>query len=184
MSALLLYLLDISARLYICLLLLRFLFQAFRVDFYNPFAQAVVKATNPVLKPLRRIIPGWGGYDVAAIVASLLLFGLLWQLIALFSGQLAELPDGLTLVVGVSLWAFKQLLLTFLDIFFYALIAQVILSWVNPMALSGPVGGILNQLLSPIMRPIQRWIPPFGGLDLSPVVVLIVLQALTQWLHH
>ncbi len=155
--------------LYILAVMLRFLLQLVRADFYNPLSQFLVRITNPLLKPLRRLIPGFGGIDLASVVLLLALKSLeMWLLASLFG---AGLPGPLGLIV----LALAQLLGLLINIYFFAILIQVILSWVNPGTYN-PITTVIYQLNAPLLNPAQRLIPPLGGLDLSPMVVLIVLK--------
>lgn len=154
--------------LYILLVMLRFLFQVVRADFYNPVSQFIVKATNPPLKPLRRVIPGLRGLDVAAILLLLALKYLEIFCIGLLKGyQLQPL--------GMFILSIAGLLSLLINVFFFSILIQVIISWVNPGAYN-PVLSIIYSLNEPLMRPARRLLPPVSGFDLSPLVVMIVLQ--------
>jgi YggT family protein len=171
--------------LYVLLVLLRFMLQWIRADFYNPVSQFVVKATTPLLKPLRRIIPGLGGQDIAALVLALAVilikFGLLMALganIIEIAGQPAAI--GAVSIVGLFVIALAEMVAMIINIFLFAVIVMVIMSWVNPGGYN-PVIGLIDSLCRPIMRPIRRIIPAMGGLDLSPLFAslgLIVLKML------
>ena len=155
--------------LYILAVLLRFLLQLVRADFYNPVSQFLVKVTNPLLKPLRRLIPGWGGMDLASV---LLLLGLKLMevlLLALLFDRALPAPAGLLVLV------LAQLLRLTLTVYFWSIIVQVILSWVSPGSYT-PVSYLLYQLNRPLLHPAQRLLPPIGGFDLSPILVLLALQ--------
>ena len=154
------------------LFLLRFFLQLFKAPFNNPLAYMVVSLTDFAVKPARRIIPSWGKIDLStlflALLTQLLLqFCLLW---------LRDIPISLvgnaiwTSLIGMSLLGVFR---TALDVFFYAILLQVILSWVNPHS---PISGVLNSLTRPILAPIQRILPAAGGMDFSPVVALILIQ--------
>ncbi len=161
--------------LYIFAVLLRFLLQMVRADFYNPICQILVKVTNPALRPLRRIVPGFLGIDMAAVVLLLLLKTvelLIIQQLSGFSGDVAGL-----VVLGIA-----QLVKLVLDLFFFSILIQVILSWVNPGTSYNPGIALLHTLNEPLMRPARRILPPMSGLDLSPLLVIIVLQLLTMLL--
>jgi YggT family protein len=156
------------------LFLLRFLLQLFRAPFNNPLAYMVVSLTDFAVKPARKIIPSWGKIDcstlfLALITQFLLQLSLLW---------LRDFPIGLA---GQSAWlgligmSFVGVLRTTLDVFFYAILLQVILSWVNPQT---PIASALNSLTKPILAPIQRILPVASGIDFSPIVALIFLQML------
>lgn len=154
--------------LYILLVLLRLLFQLVRADFYNPIAQAVVKATNPLLRPLRRVIKGVGGIDMASVLLMLVLKILELSVMATIQGV------GMSFI-GVVVLALAGLLQLTLHVFLFAILIQVILSWVAPQAYN-PVSSLLLSLTEPLLRPARRLIPTVGGLDFSPIVVLIALQ--------
>lgn len=157
--------------LYILAVMLRFLLQLVRADFYNPVSQFLVRATNPPLQPLRRVIPGWGGVDVAAIV---LLVALQMVELAVLAG-LDPRPVSVPALPGLFVLSVAELLRLLLNIYFVTILIQVVLSWINPGAYN-PAVHLLTQLNEPVMRPARRMLPPMGGLDLSPIVVLIALQ--------
>ncbi len=154
--------------LYILVVLLRFLLQLVRADFYNPISQFIVKATQPPLGPMRRIIPGLGGIDLAALVLMFLLqYAEIWLLSAIH-GKAAG-------AVGIAILAVAELLKLTIYLFFFSIIVQVVLSWVNPHA-HNPVTALIYRLNEPILQPARRLLPPFSGVDLSPLLVLIALQ--------
>jgi YggT family protein len=156
--------------LYILAIMLRFLLQWAQADFYNPLVQFLVKLTNPPLLPLRRYIPGYMGLDMAAVV---LMLGLkLVELLLVF--YLVNQSSNLS---GLLMLAFAELLGLFINVLFWAVIIQAILSWINPDP-RHPAVSLLHQLTEPILRPARRLLPPISGLDLSPIVVLIALQLL------
>lgn len=156
--------------LYIGALLLRFLLQLVRADFRNPFSQFLVKVTNPVVIPLRRVIPGMGGVDMASLLMVLVLQGVKMLLLAVIAGRLPSVAGWLVL----SLADLIELLLT---LYTATLILQVILSWVAQGAYN-PLANVLHALNEPLLSPVRRLIPAIGGFDLSPIGVLIVFQLL------
>jgi YggT family protein len=156
--------------LYILVVMVRFLLQWVRADFYNPVSQFIVRVTAPVLRPLRRVIPGWGGIDFAAVVLMLLLQLLSLTLILLLRGQGVPL---LTLLF----WSLSELVTLAISIYTWAILIQAIISWINPGAYN-PVVSLLHALTEPLLRPARRLLPPVSGLDLSPLLVLIALQVL------
>lgn len=161
--------------LYILAVLLRFLLQLVRADFYNPLVQVLVKITNPPLIPLRRIIPGFGGVDVAGLV---LLFGLqLFELVLV--GLILDASFSLP---GLLIMSIAELLVLVLNVYLVAIIIQAILSWVNPGTYS-PFTALLDRLTEPVLEPARRLLPPIGGLDLSPILVLIGIQLLKMLLY-
>ena len=168
-SQALVFLIDMLLGLYILAVLLRFLFQVVRADFYNSFSQALVIITNPTLTPLRRMIPALYGIDLAAIVLLLILQCLKNFIIWLIQGVQPK-------VVGLVVVSAADLLQLTLWVFIIAIFIRVILSWVSPSAArQHPAVGLLNNLTDPLMRPARQMIPPMGGLDLSPIVVFILL---------
>ncbi len=159
---------------YILVIMLRFLLQLFKADFYNPISQFIVKLTNPVLKNLRRIIPGFGGIDMASVV-------LMWALKSIELAlvvTLASLP--LSPLMAMA-WAVPELIKLGINVFLFSILIQVIFSWVNPGAYN-PVTSLISYLTEPVMRPVRRAIPPIGGLDLSPMVAMIGLYLLEMLL--
>jgi YggT family protein len=154
--------------LYITIVLLRFLLQIVRADFYNPVSQFVVQATNPILKHLRRFIPGYGGIDMSAVALMLVL-----QMVELYIIITIKGADAGAL--GILVLAIAELLALTLTVFFFSILIQVILSWVNPSGYN-PIAALLYTLNEPILGPARRIIPPLGGLDLSPIVVIIALR--------
>jgi YggT family protein len=164
------FLISVAFGLYILAVMLRVLLQWVRADFYNPISQLVVRVTSPVLVPLRRIVPGWAGIDLAAIVlllalqcAELLLIGLLPRY------TVPGFPGILLIAVG-------QLLQTLLTMYMIIIIAQAVLSWVNPQAQRTPFVQLLYQLTTPLLRPARRLLPATGALDFAPLLVLIALM--------
>lgn len=155
--------------LYIAAVALRFILQWVRADFYNPVSQFLVHITNPPLRPLRRIIPGYGGMDSASLLLMVLLKAVEISLLGLIAGGGIPAPLGL-LVISLA-----ECLQLVIYIFMFAIFIVVILSWVNPGAYN-PATVLLYRLTEPLLAPARRLIPPIGGLDLSPLVVLIFLQ--------
>lgn len=164
------FLISVIFGFYILLVMVRFLLQAVRADFYNPLSQFVVRLTTPPLRPLRRIIPGVGGIDMAALVLLLALQVLELVLVHTITGR--TLHPGVLLVLAVA-----QLISTALLIFIVAIVIQAILSWVQPGAYN-PFTMVLHQLTAPVLRPFRRLVPPVSGIDLSPMVALLVLYLL------
>lgn len=156
---------------YIFLVLTRFILQAVRADFYNPISQFVVRATNPPLVPLRRVIPGWGGIDTAALVLVLVLLAAKIMVLIWMAGY--GMPGGAQLLL-ISVRELAGLLLSYA---FWAILVRVILSWVAPDP-ANPVTRIIIQITEPVMAPARKVLPPMGGLDLSPILVLLLIQFL------
>ncbi len=165
------YLLDVVFGLFTYALLLRFVMQWLRAPFRNPLGQAVVALTDWIVKPLRRVIPGWRGTDWASLVATYV-FQFLWLLAyALVFGGFGIMGAGVAFLLVATVVALVKAALWLLIV---VVIAQAVLSWVAP---DGPLSGLLNALTFPFLRPIRRVLPPIGGvLDLSPLVVIVIAQ--------
>ncbi len=161
------FLVRFAFDLYILAVMLRFLLQWVRADFYNPISQFLVTVTNPPLRPLRRLIPGLGGVDWASLVLLLALAAAKLYLLGLMGG-IGLRPAGLLL------WACGELLLQAYWIFLIALFIRVVLSWVAPAAYH-PAVNLVVRLTEPLMAPARRLVPPVGGLDLSILLVFLVL---------
>lgn len=165
----LIFLVRTLGDLYLLTFLLRFIMQWVRADFYNPLAQFVVKATNPLVVPARRIIPSAGSADLATFVVLVILEAVLtWAL--LFLGSFSA-PPGMFVylvllrLINLALWFYT------VSIFVY-----VLMSWLAQAGYS-PIGRMLAELNEPLLGPVRRLLPPIGGLDLSPLLVLILIQA-------
>lgn len=165
----LIFLLRTLADLFLIVLLLRLFMQWFRADFRNPVSQAVVRMTSPFIVPLRRVLPPIGKIDTATLVV-ILLFELVF--IAVLIELLGGNPRGFELLY----YAILRTVMVALRFFFFAIIVYVILSWIAPGTYN-PVTSLLSQLVNPILDPARRVIPTIGGLDLSPLLVAILLQA-------
>jgi len=156
--------------LYTGAVMLRFLLALVRADFYNPVSQFLVKITNPTLRPLRRLIPSLGGIDLATLLLLLILQSAELLLVGAIRGY-SVAPLGLLVL------ALTGLISLLLSIYFVTILVQVILSWVNPGSYN-PVIGLLYSLNEPILGRARRLLPPIGGFDLSPILVLIAMQLL------
>ncbi|MGA9854042.1 MAG: YggT family protein [Gammaproteobacteria bacterium] len=174
----LVFLINTLLGLYTAAVMLRFLLQWMRADFYNPICQAIVKLTNPLLLPLRRIIPGWHGLDFAAVALTIIL-----QLInvVLVLIVVAGFPD----LLDLAWWTVLKLVFLLVNLYFVTILVEAILSWTNASQ-RNPVTGLLWSINAPLLQPVRKLIPPLGGLDLSPLVVLILLQVVNillplQW---
>ena len=161
------FLVQVVFGFYVLVVVLRFLLQVLRADFYNPLSQFVVKLTTPVLRPLRRVIPGMWGLDVASIL-------LAWVLTAIELGLLAAILGGGVSLLAPFAWAVPELLSLVLNVFLFAVIAQALLSWVNPDPYS-PASVVLRDLTRPVLQPLRRLIPPMGGFDLTPMAAAVAL---------
>ena len=177
MTEILSYLLQTFLSLLLLAVLLRFLLQLVRADFYNPISQFIVKVTNPLLAPLRRIIPVLWGVDMATVLLLVLLQMLGITAILLLSDY--SLPNVLLLLV----WAVLGVAGLLVNFYFFAILAMIILSWVAPGS-RNPVVYLLHQLTEPVMAPFRRFLPAMGGLDLSPIFVFIGINIVQIILRH
>ena len=171
----LIYIVQTLGSLYLLIVLLRFILQLVRADFYNPLSQFTVKATQPLLKPLRRIIPGFGGLDLASLALAILVQLVLMVLVILIAGA-NPAAVGLQLLV----WAIIAVTSLFLKIFFFAMIISVILSWVAPGSYN-PGAQLVNQICEPLLAPFRKLLPNLGGLDISPIFAFIALNLLDRF---
>jgi len=170
----LVFLIQIVFGAYTMVVMLRFLLQLVKADFYNPVSQFVVKVTTPPLRPLRRIIPGVGELDVASIILMWILKSLELALIMIIGGLGTSLFPALA-------WSIPELISLFINVFLFAILIQVIISWVNPGGYN-PIIGLLNSITEPLLGPARRIVPPISGLDLSPMLVMIGLMLLKMLL--
>jgi YggT family protein len=168
------YLISTLLGLYIIIVLLRFLLQIVRADFYNPLSQFIVKATSPVIIPMRRIIPGLLGIDFSSLIVAYTLQYI--ENILLFALQ------GININFVFLLWhSIGSLLTLFLYIYFFAIIIQIIISWVNPGTYN-PATALIHHIVEPVMRPARKLLPPFSGLDLSPILIFMGLNLLIMFI--
>ena len=156
--------------LYLMVVLMRFILQLVRANFYNPLCQFVVKTTQPLLKPLRRVIPSMFGLDMSSLVLALLMQILLFVVVLMLKGYLAS-----TLLLIP--WALIGIFSLFLKIIFWSMLISVILSWVAPGSRS-PGAELVSQITEPVLAPFRRLIPNLGGLDISPIFAFIAIQLL------
>lgn len=158
------FLIDILLQLYATALLIRVLLQWVGADFYNPVSQFIVKITNPPVKPMRKLIPGFFGIDMATLVLSILVLAIKVMVVYQTFNP-----------VAISLLAIGQLLMLGLSIFLYSIIIQAILSWVNPDPYN-PAVSLLNSITFPVLKHFRSLLPPMGGMDLSPMIAIIVIM--------
>ncbi|MDB6442176.1 MULTISPECIES: YggT family protein [Pseudomonas] len=163
------YVLQTLGSLYLLIVLMRFVLQLVRANFYNPLCQFVVKATQPLLKPLRRIIPSLFGLDMSSLVLAILLQMALMALTLLLTYGTTGNP------LQLLIWSIIGVTALFLKIFFFALIISVILSWVAPGS-HNPGAELVNQICEPALAPFRRIVPNLGGLDISPILAFMVLK--------
>ncbi|ALO42955.1 YggT family protein [Pseudoalteromonas phenolica] len=167
------FLIGIVFDLFLMVVLLRFWLQLVRADFYNPLSQTVVKATSFAVNPLRKIIPGVGGLDLASLILAFLVgFAKVSILMVMFYGGWEPVGAALGSLVTVITESFNLIL--------FILIVRALLSWVAQGY--NPIAAVFEQLSEPMLRPLRKVIPPIGGFDLSILVAIIALQFLKRLL--
>lgn len=164
------FLIQTLVHLYLVVMLLRILLEAVRADFYNPVVQVLTRLTDPLVRPLARVVPSVGRVNSAAVIVLYLI-----QLVGLFVVMVisGRSPDPFVL----SLLALKELLRMLLTLYMILIIIGVILSWVGHNV-RHPIVPLVFQLVDPVLAPIRRALPSLGGLDLSPLVAIIGIQFL------
>ncbi len=163
------FLIDTLFSLYLMVVILRLWLQMVQADFYNPLSQFVVKATHPIVGPLRRIVPSIGRFDSATFVLAVAVCALKFVTLALMFG-------GTLNPVGIVIVSVMGVIKETLSLMFWVLLLRAILSWVSQG--QTPIDYVLFQLTEPFLAPIRRIIPPLGGLDLSVLIAIIALQFL------
>lgn len=177
MSAFFIYIIDALLSLALFVVMARLLLQLTRADFRNPLCQAIVQLTNPLIVPLRRVLPPIGKIDTASVVAVLLVGAVDVATVTVLRG--GGWPEPIVLADALLLEIAHMLL----SIYLYAIILYALLSMIAPGGYS-PLQSVLTSLCEPVLRPIRRIIPPLAGLDLSPLfATLIILGILSVWLR-
>ncbi|WP_114416818.1 YggT family protein [Marinospirillum perlucidum] len=151
---------------------LRFLLHLSKADYFNPITQGIVKATNPVVRPLQTVLRPYRRLDLASLVLAILIKSLGIFLALQLMGELAGI--GSILIGGVA-----GVIKTILDLYFFALIISIILSWVAPQA-AHPGALLVYQITEPLLAPVRRLIPSLGGLDLSPIFVFLGINLVSS----
>ncbi|MCR9105290.1 MAG: YggT family protein [Gammaproteobacteria bacterium] len=176
-AEILIYLIQTVLSLYMIAMLLRFLLQVVRADFYNPISQFLVKITNPLVLPVRKFVPGLAGIDMASLLLTFLL-----QMLAIIATLwliAAQLPPILPLLI----WAALGVVGLLVNIYFFALLATIILSWVAPGS-QNPAIFLLHQITEPVMAPFRKVLPAMGGMDFSPILVFVLINVIQIALRH
>ena len=171
----LIYIIQTLGSLYLLIVLLRFILQLVRADFYNPLSQFIVKATQPLLTPLCRIIPGFAGLDLASLVLAILVQLLLMVITLTLMGYNVG-----GFILQLLVWSLIGVTSLFLKVFFFALIISVILSWVAPGSYN-PGAQLVNQICEPLLAPFRKLLPNLGGLDISPIFAFITINLIDRF---
>lgn len=175
MTQALYFIVKTLAQLFLLLLLLRFWLPLLRADFRNPVAQGILRFTSPLVVPLRRILPSIGRVDTATVlVAFVVQFVVVVVLLAITNRMAGPLPIAVVSVIELAILS--------LNLFFFVILIRVILSWVAPGNYN-PVTALIATLSEPILRPFRRLIPSIGGLDVSPIFAIVLLQAVVIFLR-
>lgn len=162
------FLINTLFTLYISAVLLRFLLQYFGADFYNPISQFLIKITHPPLKILRRFVPAIRKLDTASLVLAFILQMMAYFFIAILKG----ISVG---IAALAMFSMAELVELFLNIFVFAVFVRALLSWINPGDFDA-ASSILVSLTEPLLNICRKFIPDLGGIDLSPLIVLLLLQ--------
>jgi YggT family protein len=163
------------AQLYLLLYLLRFWLPWVRADFRNPIAQAVLRFTSPVIVPIRRFVPPIGRLDSATVLATYVM-----QYVILF--VLLKIVQQSPPASTIAILTLIELCILSLNLFFFAILIRIILSWVAPHTYN-PISAIAGTLAEPILRPFRRIVPSIGGIDISPIFAVVLLQAAVIYLQ-
>ena len=156
--------------LYILILLMRFLLQLARADYYNPISQSIVRLTQPVLLPFQKFLPKAGRMDLSPLLVALLVKLAIFAVIIMLAGGSVNVD-----IFKLVLYAIIGLIDSILNIYFWAVIGSVIISWVAPGSYH-PAPQLIGQITEPLFKLAQKVIPPIGGLDLSPILIFLVIQ--------
>jgi YggT family protein len=171
----LIYVIQTLGSFYLLIVLLRFILQLVRADFYNPLSQFIVRVTHPLLKPMRRVIPSLGTLDLSSLVLAIVIQLLLMVIVLLLMGYG---PAGY--ILQLLVWSVLAVTSLFLKVFFFALIVSVILSWVAPGS-HNPAAQLVQQICEPFLAPFRRILPNLGGLDISPIFAFMAINLLDRF---
>jgi len=166
-----LFLVNTLFGLYVYALIARFLLQATRSDFYNPLAQFVWKVTNPVAQPAQRVVPRWRSWDLATLLVA-------WVLLVINIAIDVGLLGG-KLGLGVIYFAVLKVAVMFITFYTFSILILAVMSWFGA-AMHSPAASLLYSITDPLMRPVRSRLPSVGGLDLSPLVVIVLLQVISR----
>ena len=171
------YLIQTLMNLLLLGAVMRLLLQLSKADFYNPISQILVKFTNPMVLPLRRLVPNFRLFDLSSLILAIGLQVLLIIILLKVNG--AYQPSLSILVI----WGLIGVAAIFVKIYFFALLAMIVLSWLAPSSYH-PAIQLISQIVEPIMAPVRRALPPIGGLDFSPILIFILINIVEILLRH
>lgn len=168
------YILQTLGSLYLLIIMLRFILQLVRADFYNPLSQFAVRATQPLLKPIRRVIPSVFGLDTSSLILSIVIQALLMAFVLMVTyGTFGDIPH-------LLMWAVIGVTSLFLKIFWVAMIVMVIVSWIAPGS-HNPAAELAYQISEPVLAPFRKLVPNLGGLDISPIFAFLAIQVIQSF---
>ncbi|MBV6289142.1 YggT family protein [Pseudomonas aegrilactucae] len=155
--------------LYLAIVLLRFVLQLVKANFYNPLSQFAVRATQPLLKPIRRVVPSVFGLDTSSLILAIVIQALLMAFVLMLTfGTIGDIPH-------LLMWSVIGVTSLFLKIFWVAMIVMVIVSWIAPGS-HNPAAELAYQISEPVLAPFRKLVPNLGGLDISPIFAFIAIQ--------
>lgn len=163
-----LFLINTLFDLYLFMLVIRVILVWIGANYFDPLTQFVIRCTDFIIKPLRKKIPNIRHIETATVLLILVI-----ELIKYF--LVLALSFGMPNLIGLLIIVFGDIIKLVVQTFFYTILVQAVMTWIQP---SSPVNHLLYQITAPIMRPIQRILPPMGGIDISPIPALILLQLL------
>ena len=164
------FVIQAFATLFLLILLLRFWMPWFRADFRNPIAQGILRLTSPLVIPIRRVVPPIGRLDTATvIIAFVIQYLTIWIILALKSLAKGITPIALTSIIDLGMLSLR--------LFIVAIIIRIVLAWVAPHTYN-PATAIIGTIAEPLLRPFRRFVPPLGGIDISPIFALILFSAI------
>lgn len=177
------FLLETFSRLYLLILLLRFWLPVLRANFRNPVAQGVMRYTSPLVNPVRRYVPSFGRLDTATVLIAFLIQFVVLLLITAIAGSrhgvnIFDALSSANVLVTLAFQAVVELAMLSVFLFIVAIIARVILSLIGRYF--GPISDMLADLTEPLLRPVRRFIPPLGVVDISAYIVIVLLLALNM----
>lgn len=177
------FLLETFSRLYLLILLLRFWLPVLRANFRNPVAQGVMRYTSPLVNPVRRYVPSVGRLDTATVLIAFLIQFVVLLLVAAIAGSrhgvnIFDALSSASVLVTLAFQAVVELAMLSVFLFIVAIIARVILSLIGRYF--GPISDMLADLTEPLLRPVRRFIPPIGVVDISAYIVIVLLLALNM----
>ncbi len=174
MKPALIFIISTLAQLYLFVMLLRFWLPWLRADFRNPISQGILRLTSPLVIPVRRIVPPIGRLDTATVIVAFTLQYLTILAILAIDGHTASIA-WLSIATAIGLVTLS------LKLFTFAIFIYIILSWIAPGTYN-PATAFISMLAQPVLRPFRRYVPTFGGLDISALLAIIMLQALSIYI--